>query len=216
MQAQTKFNIMKKIILVIFLLCSYLNSTSHITARKKITNVFVDKNYLLVKNLIAKFPLSKNFIQKTINISDSLNLKPEWLLTVFAIETGDTFNPAIQNKLSRATGLIQFLPSTLKTYGYTINELKEMSDIDQLDLILEYYKRIIKWKGKIKSLEDAYFAVHAPSLVNKNIYHPVYHSGTLAYLYNKSNDLDKNGVVIKKEISYKVIKKFNKYFKKII
>jgi len=205
---------MKKVTLLFFLLCFYINSISFTYNNNTFLELYLYK-YNRIENLYSKFNLDKDFLNKTINISDSLDIKPEWLLIVFAIETGDTFNPAIQNKLSKATGLIQFLPSTIKSYDSNIEELKQMSCIQQLELIFKYYKRIIKWKGKISTLEDTYFAVHAPSLVNASSNKVVYRQGTLAYTFNKSNDNNNDGLVLKKEISYKVIKKFNKYFKNV-
>lgn len=104
------------------------------------------------------------FIDKVIEVSSDLLIRPEWLMIVMAIETAKTFNPSIQNPSTKATGLIQFMPKTAIALGTTIEELKKMSRITQMDYVLEY---LSPYKGRMKSLEDVYLSVFYPAAVGK-------------------------------------------------
>lgn len=49
------------------------------------------------------------------------------------------WNPAALNPTSRASGLIQWLPSTAKLYGTTAAKIRAMSVLDQLPLAEQYF-----------------------------------------------------------------------------
>ena len=68
-------------------------------------------------------------------------------------ESGGTFNPAIVNPVGGATGLIQFMPATVKGLGTTTAALAKMSNVEQLNWVHKYYS--LK-AGKFKSGEDLY------------------------------------------------------------
>jgi hypothetical protein len=76
----------------------------------------------------------------------NIGIPPEWFANLVNHESAGTFNPAIQNPSSSATGLIQFMPSTAPDYGTTVNELKAMTFSRQLDYVAEYLKRVLKWR----------------------------------------------------------------------
>lgn len=104
------------------------------------------------------------FIDKLVEVSSDLLIRPEWLMVVIAIETAKTFRSDIQNPSTKATGLIQFMPRTAKVLGTTVDELKKMSRISQLDYVLEY---LSPYKGKMNSFEDVYLSVFYPAAVGK-------------------------------------------------
>lgn len=84
--------------------------------------------------------LGQNFYKKLIQISSDLGMKPEDILNVMALESG--INPAAHNKNGNASGLVQFMPSTLKSVGFkgTHSEFRNLSGEEQLD----YVKRLIQ------------------------------------------------------------------------
>jgi hypothetical protein len=95
------------------------------------------------------------FLKKLCKISEELDIKPEWLLHTIFHES--RFDPKYRDQMSRAVGLISFLPSILKIFindetGKTItpNDVLQMSNIDQLDLVAEFYKMWFE-KMKLKS-----------------------------------------------------------------
>lgn len=95
------------------------------------------------------------FLKKLCKISEELDIKPEWLLHTIFHES--RFDPKYRDQMSRAVGLISFLPSILKIFindetGKTItpNDVLQMSNIDQLDLVIAFYKMWFE-KMKLKS-----------------------------------------------------------------
>jgi len=95
------------------------------------------------------------FLKKLCKISEELDIKPEWLLHTIFHES--RFDPKYRDQMSRAVGLISFLPSILKIFindetGKTItpNDVLQMSNIDQLDLVSAFYKMWFE-KMKLKS-----------------------------------------------------------------
>lgn len=97
--------------------------------------------------------ITKEFCQKVIDISKEIECTPDDLMTVINLETAGTFSPSVQNKNTKATGLIQFMPNTAaslftsaeKAQKMTkeeqmvyIEKLKSMSAIEQLDYVKKF------------------------------------------------------------------------------
>jgi hypothetical protein len=83
--------------------------------------------------------ISSSFSTKLNDISQELGMNPRDLLLVIYLESGA--NPAARNPNGGATGLIQFMPSTLKGMGLSNQEIKtfgQKSAEDQLDYVKKY------------------------------------------------------------------------------
>jgi hypothetical protein len=109
------------------------------------------------------------FIERVKVISKALKIDPNWLMLVMNNETSGTFSPSIQNTKypvagGYATGLIQFIPSTAKGLGTTVDKLKVMSNVEQLDWVYKYFK---SYTGKIKNYADLYMVTFFPVAVGK-------------------------------------------------
>ena len=102
------------------------------------------------------------FITKVIDISHRLGIEPEWLMQVFANESG--MNHQAVNAASGATGLIQFMPDTAAALGTSVAALKSMTNVQQLDWV---YKYLAPYAGKIASYIDLYFTVFFPLAIGK-------------------------------------------------
>lgn len=89
--------------------------------------------------------LGSNFYPKLVKISSEVGMKPEDLLAVMISESG--LDPAAHETKYGASGLIQFMPSTLKQMNYkgTPAEFRSMLGEDQL----EYIKRYIQSNSSI-------------------------------------------------------------------
>jgi len=113
------------------------------------------------------------FREKVRQIAKELDVDANSLMTVMAIETsrpkGDgveyTFDPAIQNPGSSAVGLIQFTKKTAEGLGTTTDAIKKMSAVEQLEYVKKY---LATYKGRMKNVEDAYFAVFYPAAIGKS------------------------------------------------
>lgn len=67
------------------------------------------------------------------------------------------------NKISGASGLIQFMPKTAQAYGTTVEAIRKMSAMEQLDYVEKYFSRF----GKINNYPDLYLAVFYPAALGK-------------------------------------------------
>ena len=127
--------------------------------------------------------------------------EPNWLMTWMAWETGRSFRADVKNMAgSGATGLIQFMPSTARGLGTTVEALAAMSPESQLNFVWKYFK---PYKGKIRSLSDGYMAILWPRAVGKPDDHALF-TGGVAYRQNAGLDTNKDGKVTKREAAAKV------------
>lgn len=163
-------------------------------------------------NLLFEEKVSKEFTAKVTDISKKLGINPNSLMLTMYIETAKTFNPAIQNKKSRATGLIQFMPATARNLGTTVDALKEMSALEQLDYV---YKYLFPYKGRMKEFVDTYLAVFFPLAIGKPndwvLETKSLPAKTIAE-WNPLYDLNKDKKIQKGEIAKKIMEYLPKGF----
>jgi hypothetical protein len=121
-------------------------------------------------------------------------------------------NPGAVNPYTNATGLIQFMPNTARNMGTSVEALKNMSAIDQLDYVERFYKPIA---GKAKDIGDLYMFTFLPAAIGKPDNFVIGASGSTnkifginqnaLYKQNKTFDADKKGYYtvgdVKKRIS---------------
>ncbi|MFV0366293.1 MAG: hypothetical protein ACK5JS_07315 [Mangrovibacterium sp.] len=83
------------------------------------------------------------FSDKVRTIAQKLGIEAWWLMVVFYIETAANvygkINHRITNKLG-TTGLIQFMPATMRSLGVSQQQLTSMSNVQQLDYVYRYLK----------------------------------------------------------------------------
>lgn len=94
---------------------------------------------LLFEDLVSQN--RPEFIAKVKQISNQLAIDPNWLMMVMYLESyqnGVYFNPKATNSIG-ATGLIQFIPSTLQQWGFTPASFAQLSNVQQLDYVLKFY-----------------------------------------------------------------------------
>ncbi len=65
--------------------------------------------------------VNDEFKEKVLEISDKLQMDPDDLMAVMAFESG--FDPALVHKKTKATGLIQLMPTNAEWLGTSIEEL---------------------------------------------------------------------------------------------
>lgn len=104
----------------------------------------------------------ERFVIKLQGIADFLRTDINWLMSVMYAES--KLNSKAINPISNAVGLIQFMPATLNKMGYTTEQVKNMSALDQLDLVKQYFQ---PFKGRLKSYFDVYLAVFFPAAIGK-------------------------------------------------
>lgn len=102
--------------------------------------------------------LGTDFYSKLTQVSSEVGMKPEDLLATMVSESG--INPAAHNP-GGASGLIQFMPDTLKNVGYkgTPEQFRQTSGAQQLDYVKKYVQDKMKFNGgPFKSAAQYYVA----------------------------------------------------------
>ena len=103
------------------------------------------------------------FESMVVQIANAIGFDPNWLMIVMFFESG--LNPQAVNSTSGASGLIQFMPPTARNLGTTVEEIRQMDAIQQLDYVHKY---LLPYKGKISSLVDLYLRVFYPAAVGQS------------------------------------------------
>lgn len=150
------------------------------------------------------------FEQTMRNVASLLGINPNWLMMVMWNESrlnaqavnkqpGDSDIP-LTRAVSRATGLIQFMPDTAIRLGTTTKALYSLSAIDQLHYVYKYFK---PWAGKIKDYFDLYIITFFPGALGKPDDYILETSKLSAALIAKQNpffDVNKDGKITVGEI----------------
>jgi len=170
----------------------------------------MDKNQLPYGNKI-----SEDFYARLLTGCEILGIQPAWLMLAMAIETAKTFRASIQNPMSKATGLIQFMPLTAKELGTTIKELASMNEVEQLDYVFQYLDR---YKGKMKTFDDVYLAIFYPAAIGKPDSYMFGASPEMVKkiaLQNSGYDLNKDQAICKGEVKVSIRKFIPKVYEKL-
>ncbi len=150
--------------------------------------------------------VSSDFKTKVIEIARDLGTNPDFLMAAMYFESGGTFSPSILNKAgSGAVGLIQFMPKTAINLGTTVDQLKAMSAVDQLEFVKKY---LLPYKGRLNGVEDVYMSILWPVAVGKPVNVVLFDSTKtpITYKQNKGLDVNNDGTVTKTEAAAQVIK----------
>lgn len=96
--------------------------------------------------------------------ANSLGVKAEWLADIIAYESAGSFSSSIRGAevpgQGRATGLIQFMPATLKSLGSSFEEASRMTPAQQMrTLVKRYFELGKKEVGGFKDVSEMYLYV---------------------------------------------------------
>src|SRR6185369_7507018 len=119
------------------------------------------------ENLAKLMEREPEFKPKLIRESQRRGINPDHLLNVMAVETAGSFNPAIKNPNSSASGLIQFMADTARSLGTSTAELRKMSATKQLDYVFKYFDDFIK-RGSDLSTQGALYAAVGAGKVGRD------------------------------------------------
>ncbi len=124
----------------------------------------------------------------------SLGLDPSYIAAVMKIETGGTFSPSIQNPFTKATGLIQFMPSTARAMGTSVEELARMSAVRQLDYVKDFFRPYVS-RIRPNVPGDYYLAVFYPAYIGRDPSTVIFSAGSTGYTQNAGLDRNGDGVI---------------------
>ena len=144
---------------------------------------------------------TNEFRERVVEIAENLEIDPNFLMAIMSFESGATFSPNVKNKLSGAPGLIQFMAKTAEGLGTSLAKLAKLKAEEQLDFVERYF---LPFKGKLKTIEDAYMAVLYPKAVGKGKDFVLFKKGTQNYKQNSGLDVNGDGEITVAEAAAKV------------
>ena len=155
--------------------------------------------------LIYRSRVSPEFAERLSRIGEKLPLEPDFLMACMAFETGLTFSASVKNPRSSATGLIQFMATTARGLGTTVQRMARMSEVEQLGYVETYFRRAIARHGPIRTLEDCYMAILWPAAIGKQPGYVLFRAVQgQAYRVNAGLDANRDGAVTVAEATMKV------------
>lgn len=150
------------------------------------------------------------FTSRLKDISNRLGIDPNWLMAVMWKES--LVNPQAVAPSTGASGLIQFMPATARELGTTVQAIRTMTAVQQLDYVYKFYKR---YAGKLRSYPDLYKVTFFPKMLGKPqnwvLQTDKLPAETIAK-YNPGIDLDKNKQITVAEFEAYTYKRIPKEF----
>lgn len=112
---------------------------------------------------IDKIPNNREAFLKAVNdTSKRLGIDPNWLLFVMFKESN--LKPGAVNSINGASGLIQFTRTTAKGLGTSVESLRYMTNVQQMEWVEKYYR---PWKSRLNSFIDLYLATFFPAALGR-------------------------------------------------
>ena len=153
----------------------------------------------LIDKASMKISDMEGFEKKVKEISRMLAVPPEWMMAVMYAES--RFDPGVLNhKGSGATGLIQFMPGTALELNVSVERLKRMSAVQQLEYVYLYMQNVRERYGEYQSLADFYLAILYPKARGQDFCYTLYANPSQSYKQNSGLDEDKDGRVTVSDI----------------
>lgn len=166
--------------------------------------------------LINEVPNNRQqFGEKVISICSEMNINPNWLMGLMYFETARTFSASIENSIG-CVGLIQFCASARTDLNVTKNELKSMTNVQQLSTVKRYFFEK-SWKrnlvAKVRNLTDLYLIIFYPIAVGKSDNYVLgSHNNTFTSVYNNNPAFhDGTGKIKVINVKTYLINWFNQY-----
>lgn len=128
------------------------------------------------------------FGNKVIEVAGRLNLNPNWLMGLMYFETARTMSHTITNGLG-CVGLIQFCSPARTDLKVTANQLRAMTNVQQMEYVYKYFNLPFQKSllSKVRHVTDLYLIIFYPISVGKpNDYVIGSHNGAYRTIYNNN------------------------------
>ncbi len=171
------------------LLYPYLHSLSSFSKFFQTKELYLkDKAHVYVRDI-------EDFDKKVRRISDKLDIHPDWLMAIMHSES--KLDASLVNyKGSGAAGLIQFLPTTAVSMDITVEQIRNLNHIQQLDYVHEYLNEVKKVrKIDFENITDLYLAILYPKAIGEDMDFVLYRKPSQTYQNNSGLDEDHNGEI---------------------
>ena len=148
-----------------------------------------------------------SFGEKVREVSNLLNVPPEWLMAVMYAES--EFDAGVYNhKGSGAVGLIQFMPSTALSLQSSSQEISRMGHLEQLDYVYKYLEQVRRTHGAYNSLVDLYLGILYPKALNQDPCYTLFSKPSRAYSQNAGLDENRDGRITVSDIDRRMARLF--------
>jgi len=164
------------------------------------------------------------FEKKVREVSQNLDIDPNWLMALMDLESAGTFSPSITNSIG-CVGLIQFCPDTpggsskrIGSSNVSFASLKAMSRVQQMDYVESYLRSQMKSFGKPKSFVDLQLMIFLPAAIKFDYDEPIFIRSTAFTDSVKRNNpmyVDGNGNITKRSIEDVYKKRYAGLFEKV-
>lgn len=131
----------------------------------------------------------------------------DYVMSIMAFESGRTFDPSIQNAAgSNAFGLLQFMAPAAKDLGFTLDQIRHMGQLEQLEKAVLPYFDMRQRQRPMKNLEDFYLSVLYPAYVGRKLDEVLFEDGSVGYRQNRGLDRNGDGFIQVGEIAETIYK----------
>lgn len=93
------------------------------------------------------------------------------------------------------------MPKTAQDLGTTTEELKQMTDVAQLEYVYAYF---VPYRGRLAGIEDVHMVIIWPKAIGKPSDDILFSAPSKTYTQNKPLDADGDGHITKAEAAAKV------------
>lgn len=153
--------------------------------------------------------LGSGFAAKCEQVAAKLGCDPNDLLGMMYSESG--LNPNVVS-YNGAVGLIQFMPSTLKSNGYSQSQVANMTGVQQLDVVYDILAKSKSMAGFSSSDKldggSLYAICFLPAYAKNEILCSQSGSTSWAYGPNSGLDIDKDGNISKTDLAQRLKNKY--------
>ena len=101
------------------------------------------------------------FLAKVEAVADKLGIPADWLMALMAFESG--IDPQKVNAFGYS-GLIQFGEAAAKDCGVTLDQIRRMTNVEQMDCVLKF---LYPKRKKMLTFADTYLCVLYPAAAGK-------------------------------------------------
>lgn len=126
-------------------------------------------------------------------------------------ESGGTFSPSKRNNAgSNYWGLIQFGTMAATDLGVSLETIKQMTQMEQLQLVFKYFDMWERRGKRYNAPEDLYLTIFYPSAVGRKVNDVLFRKDSnipieaKSYLQNNGFDFNKDGIITVGEITTKI------------
>jgi hypothetical protein len=126
------------------------------------------------QDIMGRYGIDQDFAASIESLGNDLGVDPMYLANVMYSES--QLDPSKKNKAgSKATGLIQFMPTTASNLGTTTDELSRMTPVEQMEYVRRYFSADNLGAGRLSDLRNdpsqhnVNMAVFLPSMIGKPV-----------------------------------------------